>query len=958
MSKCTLCPLYKESRINLIQGTGPQPAKILFIGEGPGEDEEKTGRPFTGPAGQLFDQLLTQAGIDRQAVRVTNIVRCRPVDKTVARTDRRGNVHYGNRPPTPEECYICAPTYLEKEIEETKPTVIVPLGNTALHYIGGEYQIHSNVRTYDKVKAEMQSQFDALVDAAAKTEDPAVREVTDKKIGELTRSLQCLVDEGTFTPMLTKQVAKIAKITSEAGIERWNDKYKCKVIPLIHPSALLRGGRQMNSTVLALQRIKIASQSIEIAPKKKTEYVLVDTWDMALWVLERLREATKFSYDVESTGLDWMRDSVFCLGFSWKIGTGVSVRWLAEDGSEIWTPEQKAYFVSELNKIFEDPTKTVVLFNAKFDLHMSLSKAEVKSNLLKLVPDEEKLRTMLGRKYDLIETLTLSFPKNIKDVMLMHHLLDSESAHGLKDLAYTYTDMGGYEDELDKDFEGQKKAEKNFLKVPRDRMATYNAADCDCTLRLEEIFTEMMKKYPKMEEFFSKWIPEYIKTILMIERAGAPIDYDRMSEMHFKMTQRCNDIESAFRTEAGVPDFNLNSPKQLQGLFFGQQKMKPTKMGKNGPSLDEEVINALSKLHPENKLLQNIVEYRSLKKSMATYLLGIKNGALFGRSFVSEETEEKCWTPLQALSFGIITDGRVHCDYLLHGTATGRLSAKNPPLQTIPRVTDEDIQRGFVIKSSFRADHGHVLLAADLSSAELWTLQGLSKDVFLRDALLSPEGVHLRFASRLFNKPWQDIKGEEKAIAKMVVFGIVYGRQGGSIAEQFKVSKEVGEGYVNGFLNMFPAAAYTMQTIVETARRDKKLMTVFGRIRHFPSIDSPNFLTRIDAEHQAVNFPMSSTASDITQIAGCKVRWEIEKRGLKSRPIMTTHDDNTYHVPMDEVELMTQLVTDCMEAYVPELGIPMKAKVKVQDRLSQEDEEKYIAAQEAKAGEGERHHGK
>lgn len=951
MTKCTLCPLYKESRINLIQGTGPQPAKILFIGEGPGEDEEKTGRPFTGPAGQLFDQLLTQAGIDRQAVRVTNVVRCRPVDKTAARTDRRGNVHYGNRPPTPEECYICAPTYLEKEIAETKPNVIVPLGNTALHYIGDEYQIHSNVRTYDKTKADMETQLAGLTAAAAETAEPAVRQVTDQKIGELTRALQCLVDDGTFTPILTKKVSKIAKITAEAGIERWSDKYNCKVIPIIHPSALLRGGRQMNSTILALQRVRIASQSIETTPKLKTQYVLVDTWDMVLWVLERLRAATKFSYDVESTGLDWMRDSIFCLGFSWKIGTGVSIRWLAEDGSEIWTPEQKAYFVSELNKIFEDPAKTVVLFNAKFDLHMSLSKAEVKSNLLKLVPDEDKLRAMLGRKYDLIETITLSFPKNIRDVMLMHHLLDSESPHGLKDLAHTYTDMGGYEEDLDKDFEGQKKMERNFLAIPRDKMATYNAADCDCTLRLEEIFTEQMKKYPKMEEFFNKWIPEYIKTVLMIERAGAPIDYDRISDMYNKMTQRCNDIESAFRIEAGIPDCNLNSPKQLQGIFFGQQKMKPIRIGKNGPSLDEEVINALVVLYPDNKLLQNIVEYRSLKKNMATYLLGIKNGALFGRSFVPAPIEEKCWTPLQALSAGYITDAKVHCDYLIHGTATGRYSAKNPPLQTIPRVTDENIARGFVIKSCFRPDPGYMLLAADYSSAELWTLQGLSKDRALRDALLSEEGVHLRFASELFKKHWKEIGGEEKAIAKMVVFGIVYGRQGDSIAEQFKVAKEVGQGYVNGFLNMFQAAAYTMQQIVETARRDKKLTTVFGRIRHFPSIDSPNFLTRIDAEHQAVNFPMSSTASDITQIAGCKVRWEIEKRGLRSRPIMTTHDDNTYHVPLEEVELMTQIVKDCMEEHVPELGISMKVKLKVLERLGQDDEEKYIAKTEAAAGE-------
>lgn len=873
-SKCTLCPLHKDSTVNLLSGDGPQPAKIIFIGEGPGEEEERSGVPFTGPAGKLFDQLLTQAGILRSQVRITNIVRCRPIDKSQFRTDYRGVTHFGNRVPEPEEAYTCAPTYLDDEIQATQPNVIVPVGNTALHYIAGEYKV---------VKSDPQP-------------------------------------DGTFKPTLEKTIGKVANITAEAGVERWSEKYQCKIIPIIHPSALLRGARQINTTVEALKRIKIASESKSPIAKSSVQYVTVDTFEMVQWVIDRLKTTHEFAFDVETTGFDWMRDRLICIGFSWRVGTGASVRWLDEQGNPLYTDEQRKWFLDELSKLFTDYRVLKVGHNLKFDAHHLMS-------------------------------VGIPYPKPGYDTMLAHHMLDSETEHGLKTLSWIYTDMGGYEDKLQEAFAGIPKMKRDFMSIPRDVMGYYNAADCDCTLRLKYKFVEMMEDHPKMKEFFHTWVKEFSETVLTIERSGVPIDFAMIKDMYERMSVRCGEIESEFRTQLGITEFNLNSSKQLREIFFVKLGLTPGKMGKTGPSLDEESLKDLQARYPDEKLVGLVSDYRSLKKSMSTYLIGIKNSALFGRAAVDDLIKEVCWTPEDARAEGIITDGRVHCDFLLHGTVTGRLSSRNPNLQNIPRVTDEDKARGFVIRSIFKADPGWKLLAADLSSAELWVLQALSKDAKLRDALLSPEGVHYRFASQLFRIPWTSVNGEQKAIAKTVVFGIVYGRQANSIAEQFKITLQTAQSYVDGFKTAFPAVAYWMDQAIEQARRERKSTSPFGRIRYLPGIVSPQYTAKLDAEHQAINFPIQSSASDITQIAGTRIRWEIEKRGLRSRPAITIHDDNTYHVPTDELEIMEEIVKTHMEAFVPELGISTLCKIKIGDRWVEDESDMEIISEEDPEGE-------
>jgi len=880
MTLCKLCPLYKESAVNCVHGVGPQPAKILFIGESVGEDEERQGEPFCGVSGKLLTQLMGKAGVRRDDVRLTTVVRCRPVDKEKQWIDRKGHTHYGNRTPTLNEVYVCASTYLEKEIEETKPNVIVPVGNVACKYLSGEWQIAG----YDKH------------------------------------------EDGTFLAKLTHQLTKLSGIQRERGIERWSDKYKCKIIPIMHPTALLRGSRLVTTTIEDLKRIKEASLTKAIAERSKGDYRLIDTWEGVEWCLGRLRSVWEFAFDVESTGLDWMRDKLICVGFSWAVGTGASIRIVDQTGKLLWTDEQLSYIVTVLNEVFQDPNKIKIAHNLKFDAHFLMS-------------------------------IGVQYPVNAYDTMLAHHVLDSDMDHGLKTLAWTFSDMGGYEKPMDDALALVKKAKRSFWEIDPQVMAFYNSADCDCTLRLKKKFEYLMKGHPALK-FFETWTADISREAFLTEREGVSVDFELIKMMYDKAGAKKREIVEQFRTLVKDPKVNPGSHKQLCRIFFEQEKLPIIKVSKKTgkPSCDEEVIDELKRQFPDNKALGLVVEYRSYVQMMGTYMEGIKDAAFFGKFAVEDRIKSQYWDLADVKRDGFVTDGKVHCDLLLHVASTSRLSCRNPNLQNVSRLSDgaiktlkeimqtreptrEDLANLFAIRSIFVADPGWKFLSSDLSQAELWSLFSVSKDAALKMALESEEGIHYNFASRLFKVPVKEVTSEQKTIAKRVVFGILYGQTAQALAKQQMMSEQMAQSYIDGWHQSFPAASWWLSQTIAYARQHKQVVSPFGKVRLLPSIDSPHKPTQEESERQATNHPLQNAASEVTQIAAVKIGREIRRLGLRSRRVLTIHDDNTYHVPDDELDLMKKIVKGGMESFIPELGLSMKVELEVSQRWKVEIEE-------------------
>lgn len=881
--KCQLCPLHKESKVNLLRGVGPQPASILCIGEGPGEQEEIHNSPFVGPAGQLFDQLLIKAGIDRNSIRICNTVCCRPVDKEKSWTDRRGHVHYGNRQPTLEEIYTCAPTYLEQEIKNTKPNVIVPVGAIALKYLSGEFSVEG----YDQ-------------------------------------------KDGMFVPKLVQNGKKCPGINKERGIERWSEKYNCKILPIIHPSALLRGSRLLNTTVEDLKRVRIASETKEIVKAPEGQYVICDTWDLVEWALERIQAVPEFSIDIETNDLDWQRSQINYIGFSWKEGTGVSIPMVREDGKQQWSAQQEAHIYTTIDKVYANPKICKVGHNhLKFDQHF-------------------------------LHNYGVRYPINVYDTMLAHSMLDSDSAHGLKELTWTYfSGMGGYEKEYDEAEALAKKEGRKRHTMPKKLVAIYNGKDADLTLRLKHILQEQMKNFPP-EKFFNTWIPEIAECAWDTERAGIAIDFEMLKDMYNRMSKHKHQVIEQFNgqiyaervddsddpSKVEKPNINLGSTKQLCKIFFEEKKMSVIKEGKSGPSLDKGVILELRQKYPEDKALGMVIDYRKLDKKIGTYLEGHKNAALFGKSEISDKVKSLYWDMESARKDGFYSDGKIHCNYNLHVANTGRLSSTDPNLQAIPRVTEDDKKRGYAIRNYFVADAGCKLVSADLSQAEMWCMFAMSKDAALKAALESTKGIHYSFASTLFGVPIEEVTDAQKNISKTTNFSILYGVTAESLAQRLHVSVEEGERYIRGFHSAYPAVSWYLQETVEFVRKNKYAVSAFGRVRHFPAIDSPHKPTREAAERECQNFVIQSPTSDVAQIAAVKIMRFIRNNKLKSRRVLTTHDDNGYNVPEEELNTMTKTIKSNMEDYVPELGITMKCEIEISERWKLEDEEDSVNLEE------------
>jgi len=611
--KCKLCPLHEFSEANCVGGIGPQPASILFVAESLGEEESLKRELFIGPAGQLLNKMFIDAGIMRSQIRIENIARCRPVDKAKVWEDRKGKKHFGNRPLTLEEIYTCAPTYLEAEIKKTNPVVIVPLGNVALHYVLGEYRVSS------------------------------------------------VSKQGNYNvPKLEKAVNKMPSIMNARGIEIWSDRYQCKIIPIIHPTALLRSPRKMGETVEDLRRVLVASKSRTQTVSSSVNYVLVDKWDDVQWLLARLRDVPLFSVDTETTGLDWLRHKIISIGFCWKENTGVALRVLDSSGLPIWSLEQWGIIKDALVDIFEDDTKTIIAHNAKFDMLMLMAEG-------------------------------ISYPINLVDTMLMHHILDPESGHGLKELARALTDMGGYDDALEAYKDEHPEAKNNYQFIPWEMLGHYNSADCDSTFRLYGILSKRLAERPTTQLFFQTWILPFIEVVTEMEREGIGLDFARVKRLYMEMSAKCTEVQSEFSAQLGVLDINLGSSAQLAKLFFGELKMPVIRRSEktNEPSVDEDTILELAKLYPENKLLMLLLEYRSLQKTMSTYLVGFKDAALFGRMYGKQDVpailSKTCWLPNDATEVKVWTDGRIHADFTMQTTPTGRLCIAKGTLIEIVR---------------------------------------------------------------------------------------------------------------------------------------------------------------------------------------------------------------------------------------------------------------------------------
>jgi DNA polymerase-1 len=268
--------------------------------------------------------------------------------------------------------------------------------------------------------------------------------------------------------------------------------------------------------------------------------------------------------------------------------------------------------------------------------------------------------------------------------------------------------------------------------------------------------------------------------------------------------------------------------------------------------------------------------------------------------------------------------GRVHTSYNQAVATTGRLSSSEPNLQNIPIRSAEgrEIRRAFVARGD-----DWVLLDADYSQIELRILAHLSGDEGLVRAFMEDADVHQRTAAKVMGVEPDAVTSEMRSRAKVVNFGIVYGMGARGLAQALDIGTDEARRFIDDYFRSYPGVKRFIDSTIATARRDKVVATLLGRMRRLPDIDSSNPGSRAFSERIAVNTPVQGTAADIIKLAMVAVDREIRARGLAMRMILTVHDELLFDVPRAELEEAMALVRDCMEGAM-KLCVPLKVDAK------------------------------
>jgi DNA polymerase-1 len=518
--------------------------------------------------------------------------------------------------------------------------------------------------------------------------------------------------------------------------------------------------------------------------------------------------------------------------------------------------------------------------------------------------DAESFRTLLEDPETIKYGYDLKFQRNIlkhngielngkyMDIELMHYLINPEKSHKLDILCRSYLDIT-----LEEEAEEEMQAESLSLfdDEPQEKDHT--------ELHLKEVAAMCLlgtKVWEEMEtlslcDLYNTMEEPLISILSDLEMEGVKIDLAQLRKYSYDLASELNEIRARIRDMAQEPDLNIMSPKQIGVLLFEKlkvdPKIKPKSNVRYSYPTDEETLSALAERHP---IINEILEYRGVKKLLSTYIEPLP-------SFVSPVT------------------GKIHTTFNQSLTATGRLSSSKPNLQNIPIRTErgKEIRKAFVPSTP-----DGFIVSADYSQIELRIMAHLSCDTHLIEAFRKGQDVHAMTAAKIFGISPDEVTSDQRRIAKTANFGIMYGISSFGLAQRLKIGRAEAKKIIEDYFANFPAISSFIEDTLAVTRENGYVETIFGRRRYLPDINSKNGTVRSLAERNAVNAPIQGTAADIIKLAMINVDRRIAKEGLKSRMILQIHDELVFDAVADEVEKLEAIVKEEMEN-VTRLSIPL-----------------------------------
>lgn len=372
-----------------------------------------------------------------------------------------------------------------------------------------------------------------------------------------------------------------------------------------------------------------------------------------------------------------------------------------------------------------------------------------------------------------------------------------------------------------------------------------------------------------------------------MEFSGMMIDNNELHKQKVTLEEKIKELSNQIIKYANH-DFNISSPKQLGVVLFDELGIPYPKKKATSYSTDIEVLECIKDLHPIVKL---VIDYRAKTKLYSTYIEGLEQQ--------------------------IFSDGKVHTIFQQTLTTTGRLSSVEPNLQNIPIRTED----GHLIRKMFIPENKeNSLFSSDYSQIELRVLAHLANVKHLKEAIINGEDIHTKTAKLIFNK--EEISPLDRRRAKAVNFGIVYGISAFGLATDLGITNKEASDFINRYYEVYPEIKEYMTKVVDDCKELGYVKTIENRIRYIPDINSKIYMQREFAKRMAMNAPIQGSAADIIKIAMIKLFRELENNNLKSKMIVTVHDEVVLEVVKGEEEAVSNLVKNCMEnAY--KLDVPL-----------------------------------
>ncbi len=481
--------------------------------------------------------------------------------------------------------------------------------------------------------------------------------------------------------------------------------------------------------------------------------------------------------------------------------------------------------------------------------------------------------------------------ESIFDISIAAYLLNPlQNTYDYDDIAREY--LGMNVPAFDEIFPKTKKSETPSDEISENilKYACYNAY---VAYKAKDALTEKLKETEMLDIYNNVEIP-LTYALYDMEQAGIMVAGDKLKEYGERLKTGIDALEKDIFAEAGH-EFNINSPKQLGEILFGEMQLPGGKKTKTGYSTSASV---LEKLEPDYPFVSKILEYRQLTKLKSTYADG--------------------------LAVYIGEDNRIHGKFNQTITATGRISSTEPNLQNIP----VRMPLGREIRKVFIPKEGCVFIDADYSQIELRILAHMSDDKNLIDAYNHSKDIHAATASLVFHVPLEEVTKEQRSNAKAVNFGIVYGISSFGLSNDLSISRKEAEQYIKDYFISYPGIKNYLDNSVKEAKEKGYSVTMFGRRRPIPELTSGNFMQRQFGERVAMNSPIQGSAADIMKIAMINVAKELKEKDLKSKIVLQVHDELLIEAYENEVEQVKDILKRNMEQ-AAHLNVPLDVDVQV-----------------------------